>query len=121
MVAPTEAASPLAVGESDIAPEVVERERQVYLEQVRNEGKPENIQEKIVEGKLRRFFEESTLLKQPFVKNPDQTITRLVLDVGKEVGDTLAIRRFVRLQLGEGLSKKTADLAAEVAAATSGK
>jgi elongation factor Ts len=94
------AASPLAVGEDDIAPEMVERERQVYLEQVRNEGKPENIQEKIVEGKLRRFFEESTLLKQPFVKNPDKTVEELITDVSAKTGEKIEVARFVRYEVG---------------------
>jgi elongation factor Ts len=96
------AASPLGVGEDSIAPEVVERERQVYLEQVRNEGKPENIQEKIVEGKLRRFFEESTLLKQPFVKNPDKTIEELITDVSAKTGEKIEVARFVRYEVGAG-------------------
>ncbi len=87
------ATRPLSVKAEDIPADVVERERAVYLEQVRNEGKPENIQEKIVEGKLKRFFKESTLLEQPFVKDPDTT-------VGALLGDA-TVRRFVRYELGE--------------------
>jgi elongation factor Ts len=87
------AARPLAVSGSEIPPEVVERERAVYLEQVRQEGKPENIQAKIVEGKLQRFYKEQALLDQPFVKDPDRTIGQLVGEVG--------VRRFVRFELGE--------------------
>jgi elongation factor Ts len=87
------AARPLAVSGSEIPPEVVERERAVYLEQVRQEGKPENIQAKIVEGKLQRFYKEQALLDQPFVKDPDRTISQLVGEVG--------VRRFVRFELGE--------------------
>jgi elongation factor Ts len=95
------ASSPLAVSEADIPAEVVERERAVYLEQVRNEGKPENIQEKIVEGKIRKFFEEATLLKQPFVKNPDQTIEQLIIDVSAKTGEKIEVARFVRYAVGE--------------------
>jgi elongation factor Ts len=87
------AARPLAVSGSEIPPDVVERERAVYLEQVRQEGKPENIQAKIVEGKLQRFYKEQALIDQPFVKDPDQTIGQLVGEVG--------VRRFVRYELGE--------------------
>jgi elongation factor Ts len=87
------AARPLAVSGAEIPPEVVERERAVYLEQVRQEGKPENIQAKIVEGKLQRFYKEQALLDQPFVKDPDRTIGQLVGEVG--------VRRFVRFELGE--------------------
>ncbi|HSH45016.1 MAG TPA: translation elongation factor Ts [Longimicrobiales bacterium] len=87
------AARPVAVSSEDVPADVVERERSVYLEQVRNEGKPEQIQEKIVEGKLNKFFKEITLLEQPFVKDPDTTIRALL-------GDSEA-RRFVRYELGE--------------------
>lgn len=95
------ASNPLAVSEDDIASEVVERERQVYLEQVRNEGKPEHIQEKIIEGKLRKFFEETTLLNQPFVKNPDQTIEELITQVAAKTGEKIQVARFARFEVGE--------------------
>jgi elongation factor Ts len=87
------AARPLAVSGAEIPPEVVERERAVYREQVRQEGKPEAIQEKIVEGKLQKFYKEQALIDQPFVKDPDRTIGQLVGEVG--------VRRFVRFELGE--------------------
>ncbi|HUG41408.1 MAG TPA: translation elongation factor Ts [Longimicrobiales bacterium] len=87
------AARPLAVSADEIPEEVVERERAVYLEQVRNEGKPENIQAKIVEGKLKKFYKESTLLEQPFVKDPERTVKALL--------DSATVRRFVRYELGE--------------------
>jgi elongation factor Ts len=87
------AARPLAVSGAEIPPEVVDRERAVYLEQVRQEGKPEAIQEKIVEGKLQKFYKEQALIDQPFVKDPDRTIGQLVGEVG--------VRRFVRFELGE--------------------
>jgi len=95
------AASPVAVSEADVSAELVERERAVYLEQVRNEGKPENIQGKIVEGKLRKFFEEVTLLKQPFVKNPDQTIEELIIEVSAKTGEKIEVARFARFAVGE--------------------
>jgi elongation factor Ts len=95
------AANPVSVSEADVPAEIVERERGVYLEQVRNEGKPENIQEKIVEGKLRKFFEDVTLLKQPFVKNPDQTIEDLIIEVSAKTGEKIEVARFARFAVGE--------------------
>jgi elongation factor Ts len=96
------AANPVSVSEADVPADVIERERAVYLEQVRNEGKPENIQEKIVEGKMRKFFEEVTLLRQPFVKNPDQTIEQLIIEVAAKTGEKIDVARFVRYAVGEG-------------------
>ena len=80
--------------------EVVERERGVFLEQVRNEGKPEAMHEKIVEGKLKRFYKDNTLMAQPFVKDPERTIEQLVTDVSAKTGERIAIRRFARFELG---------------------
>jgi len=96
------AANPLAVRPEDIPEEVVARERQVFLEQVKNEGKPEHIAGKIVEGKLRKFFEESSLLKQPFVKDPDRTIEQLVTDASAKTGEKIEVARFARFQVGGG-------------------
>jgi elongation factor Ts len=94
------ASSPLAVSPDDIPPDVVERERQIFLEQVRAEGKPEHILEKIVEGKLRKFYEESSLLKQPFVKNPDQSVEELITEVSARTGENIRVARFARFQVG---------------------
>lgn len=87
------ASNPLAVTTDDLPEDVVARERAVFEETVRQEGKPEHIQEKIVEGKLGKFYKENALVSQPFVKDPDQT-------VGEMVGDA-TVRRFVRYELGE--------------------
>lgn len=87
------ASRPLAVTPEELPEDVVERERQVYLEQVRQEGKPENIQERIVEGKLGKFYQENALVEQPFVKDPDTTVGELVADT--------KIRRFARYELGD--------------------
>jgi elongation factor Ts len=87
------AARPLAVTAAEIAPEVVERERAVYLEQVRQEGKPEAIQSKIVEGKLRKFYQEQALMEQAFVKDPDRTVAQVL--------GGARVRRFARFELGE--------------------
>ena len=95
------AANPVAVRAEDIDPALVEREKAVYLEQVRNEGKPEAIQEKIVEGKLRKFFQENTLLEQAFVKDPDRTVTQLITDVSAQTGEKIEVARFARFAVGE--------------------
>jgi hypothetical protein len=79
-------------------------------------GKPEQIAEKMAEGKLRKFFEEVVLLKQAFVMNPDQTIEALIADTAKELGSPVVMKSFVRFALGEGVEKKQDDFAAEVAA-----
>jgi len=94
-------AAPLAVSPADIPPEVVERERRVDEEQVREEGKPEAIAAKIVEGKMQKFFKENTLLAQPFVKDPDKTIEQLVTGVSAKTGEKVEVARFARLKVGE--------------------
>jgi len=93
--------APQGVSDSDIAPEVLDRERRIYEEQVKEEGKPDHIAEKIVKGKLRKYFEENTLLAQAFVKNPDQTIAELVTEVSAKTGEKIEIARFVRMKVGE--------------------
>ena len=95
------AAAPAAVSAEDIPADVVDRERQVYLEQVREEGKPEQVQEKIVEGKLRKFFEENALLNQPFVKDTDKTVGQLITEVSAKTGEKIEVARFARLKVGE--------------------
>jgi len=94
-------AAPLAVSPADIPAEVVERERHVYQEQVREEGKPEAIAGKIVDGKMQKFFKENTLLAQPFVKDPDKTIEQLVTEVSAKTGEKVEVARFARLKVGE--------------------
>lgn len=95
------AARPMVVRAEEVPPEVLDRERQIYLEQVRAEGKPENIQEKIVEGKLRKFFEEATLLKQPWVKDPERTIENLLTELSAKTGEKVEVARFARFEIGE--------------------
>ena len=95
------AANPLALSSEGIPAEVVERERGVYLEQVKNEGKPEKMWDKIVEGKINKFFKESTLLDQPYVKDPDRTVKDYITEVASKTGENIVVRRFVRFALGE--------------------
>ncbi|MCH1569839.1 MAG: translation elongation factor Ts [Longimicrobiales bacterium] len=93
--------NPLSISPDQIAAEVVERERAVYLEQAKEEGKPEEIAAKIVEGRIQKFFKESTLLAQPFVKDPDKTIEQLITEVSGTVGEKIEIARFARMKIGE--------------------
>jgi len=93
--------SPLGISKDEIPAAVIERERGVFLEQVKEEGKPEAMWEKIVEGKLQRFFKESTLLAQPFVKDPDKTIEQLVTEVSARTGEKIEVARFARFKVGD--------------------
>lgn len=95
------AASPVAVSKEDIDAETVERERAVYREQMKESGKPEHIWDKIIDGKMEKFFAESTLLGQPFVKNPDQTIEELITEASAKTGEKIEVRRFARYALGD--------------------
>jgi elongation factor Ts len=93
--------APLAVSPEEIPEEVVARERAIFMEQVKGEGKPEHIAGKIVEGKLQKFFKESALLAQPFVKDPDQTIQELITEVSARTGEKIEVARFARMKVGE--------------------
>ncbi|MFV2052791.1 translation elongation factor Ts [Aliiroseovarius sp. YM-037] len=108
------AANPASLGEADLDPALVEREKHVLTEQARESGKPEQVIEKMIEGRMKKFLSEVTLLGQAFVVNPDVTVAEAAADAGVEV---LA---FVRLELGEGIEKKEEDFAAEVAKAAQG-
>ena len=95
------ASRPLAVERDDLDSEAVERERGIYLEQAKNEGKPEHIAEKIVIGRLVKYYQDVCLMEQPFVKNPDQTVSDLVTDMTAKVGERISVRRFSCFRLGE--------------------
>jgi elongation factor Ts len=95
--------APLAISKDEVSPDVVERERGVFLEQMKEEGKPEAMWDKIVEGKIQKFFKESTLLAQPFVKDPDKTIEQLITEVSARTGEKIQVARFARFKVGEGV------------------
>ena len=111
------ATNPLALTDAEIDPSVIAREKDIFSDQARQSGKPENIIEKMVEGRLRKFYEEVVLLKQAFVLNPDVTVEKALKDAEKEIGAPAKVTGFVRFALGEGIEKETSDFAAEVAAA----
>jgi elongation factor Ts len=95
------ASNPLGIRAEDVPPEVVAKEREIYAAQARETGKPEKVIEKIVEGKLKKFFEDSCLLQQRYVRNPDITVGDLLNDLIAKIGENISIRRFVRFQVGE--------------------
>ena len=95
------ASQPLAVDREGVPADAAERERAIFLEQAKNEGKPEHIAEKIVEGRMEKFYQENCLMEQVFVKNPDQTIGELVTEITAKIGEKITVRRFERFVLGE--------------------
>ena len=116
------ATNPLSLSSEDLDPAAVEKERQVLTDKAREDGRPENMIEKIVDGQISKFQREVVLLEQPFVMNPDQTVKALVAETGKELGSEIKVKGFIRLALGEGVEKPPAeDFAAEVAAAMAGQ
>lgn len=114
------ATNPLAVRADEVDAAVAERERNVFIEQSRASGKPDNIIEKMVEGRMRKFFEEVALLSQAFVINPDLTVEAAIKEAEKTVGAPIAVKGMARLLLGEGVEKEASDFAAEVAAVAKG-
>ena len=100
--------------------DVAAREKAIFIEQARESGKPENIIEKMVEGRMRKFYEEVVLLKQAFVMNPDLTVEKALAEAVKEIGAPAKLTGFVRFAVGEGVEKEETDFAAEVAAAAKG-
>jgi len=114
------AISPLAVTPDELDPDVVSRERAILAEQARESGKPEEIIEKMVDGRMRKFYEESVLMSQTFVIDGESTVEAAVKSAEGDIGSPVKIAAFVRYALGEGIEKGPQDFAAEVAAAASG-
>ena len=113
------ATSPLSLSVDDLDPAAVEREKAIFTEQAIASGKPPQVAEKMVEGRIRKFYEEAVLLKQAYVREPEITVEQLVARAAKESGAPAKVNGFVRLALGEGVEKKDGgDFAAEVAAMT---
>ncbi|WP_336294405.1 translation elongation factor Ts [Bartonella sp. CB169] len=114
------ATNPLALTTEAVDASAVEREKAIFSDQARQSGKPENIIEKMVEGRMRKFFEEVVLLSQAFVINPEMTVETALKDAEKLIGAPAKITGFIRFSLGEGVEKEESDFAAEVAAAAKG-
>jgi elongation factor Ts len=110
------AAAPEYVTKDEVSEAAIERERQVQLQRVIEEGKPAHIAEKIVAGRMGKYFEEVCLLEQKFIKDDKKTVGELLTDSVAKIGENIKVRRFTRFVLGEGLEKRSEDFAAEVAA-----
>lgn len=109
-------AAPQYITKEEVPTEAYEAEKEVYVKQASETGKPQNICEKIAEGKMSKWFSEVCLLEQPFVKDDKKKISDLIAELTAKCGEKVVVRRFVRFQLGEGIEKEEVDFAAEVAA-----
>lgn len=108
------AANPLFLNRESVDSEILQKEREIYKVQAMNEGKPENIAEKMVEGRIQKYYKENCLLEQIWIRNSDYTITKYLQEKSKEVGAPITVTRFVRFEKGEGIEKKEEDFAEEV-------
>jgi len=111
------AMNPQYVKREEVQQDVIEKEKDIYRAQAIESGKPEKVIEKMVDGKVEKFFQEVCLLEQSFVKDPDTTVMGLLTNTIAKLGENISIRRFARFKVGEGLEKKESDFAKEVAAA----
>jgi len=103
------ASLPMAVSRDEISNIVLEREKEIYADQARQSGKPDEIIEKMIEGRLNKFFQESVLLEQTFVKDPDKTVNDLITDAVAKLGENIVISRFSRFQLGEKVTSESSE------------
>lgn len=111
------AMNPQWINKDDVPEDALEKERDIVRNQALNEGKPEKIVDKIVEGRMSKFYSEHCLMEQSFVKDDSKTMAEVLTDAIVRIGENISIRRFTRYEMGEGLQKKEEDFAAEVAAA----
>lgn len=109
------AARPKYVSREEVPEEELNHEKEVLKQQALNEGKPEHIVEKMITGRLEKFYEEICLLDQPFIKDSDKKVSELLTDLVAKIGENIKIRRFARFELGEGLEKREENFAEEVA------
>ena len=114
------AANPASLSEADLDQEMVEREKQVQIEKARESGKPEEIIEKMIVGRMRKYYEEVVLLNQVFVIDGETKVSKVIDAAAKEAGTSIELVSYVRMEIGEGIEKKEDDFAAEVAAAVGG-
>ena len=109
------ASKPLYVSRDEVPAETLEKEKEILRIQAINEGKPAAIAEKMVEGRIKKYYEDFCLLDQKFVKDPDKTVNDVIVEATAQIGEKISVRRFVRYEMGEGLEKKNENLAEEVA------
>ena len=109
------AANPKYVREEEVDSSELEKEKEILKVQALNEGKPANIVERMIEGRIKKYYEDVCLLNQPFVKDSSKTIKDILTEATLKIGEKISVRRFVRYELGEGLEKRNDNLAEEVA------
>ncbi|MFA6075216.1 MAG: translation elongation factor Ts [Negativicutes bacterium] len=114
------ASNPMYIRREEVPADVIEHEKGILRAQALNEGKPAAIVDKMVVGRIEKYYKEVCLLEQQYIKNPDVTVQQLITEAIAKIGENISIRRFVRFQLGEGIEKKVDDFAAEVMAAANG-
>ena len=110
------ASQPLFLTIADVDPAAVEHEKSIFAEQAKASGKPANIIEKMVEGRIRKYYDEVVLEEQAYIMDPDKKVKQVIADAAKELGANIKIKDFACFKLGEGIQKKEEDFAAEVAA-----
>ncbi len=109
------ASAPLFLNIESVDPAAVAHEKSIFAEQAKASGKPENIIEKMVEGRIRKYYEEVVLEEQAYIMDPDKKVKQVIADADKELGADIKMTGYIRFKLGEGLQKKEEDFAAEVA------
>ncbi len=112
------AANPQYISREEVPAEMIEKEKDILRTQALNEGKPEKIVDKIVDGRIDKYYKENCLLEQAFIRDTDMTITDLLQDKIAKIGENISVRRFVRYEMGEGLEKKSCSFAEEIAQMT---
>jgi elongation factor Ts len=110
------ASNPTYISREEVPQAVQEHEKEVLRAQALEEGKPEKVIDKMVEGRLEKYFKENCLLEQPYIKDPDKTVQQMVLEMVSKIGENINIRRFARYEVGEGIEKEQVDFATEVMA-----
>jgi elongation factor Ts len=114
------AADPRFLHRDEVTSQVLDSEREIFRQQAIDAGKPANVVDRIVDGKIEKYYSEQVLLEPPFVKNPDLTVGELIAETVGKIGENIQVRRFSRYALGEGIEKRQDDFAAEVQAAVGG-
>jgi len=112
------ASNPAYVGREEVPEKLVAKEKEILAAQAKESGKPDNVIDKMVTGRLEKYFKEICLLEQPFVKDTEKSVDQILRELVAKIGEKISVRRFVRFQLGEGLQKRSEDFAAEVAKAS---
>jgi elongation factor Ts len=115
-IAAASPAAAIAVNEKDIPPDIIKRERAIHAAQAKESGKPDNVIEKMVDGRMRKYFEDVVLVKQPFVHDPEKTVETVLAEAAKEFGAPVIVKAFERFVVGEGIDRDKGDFAGEVSA-----